>query len=37
MGLDRKTGESISGVKGEVYKGTSVSSARLRLKNEHGS
>jgi len=29
VGLDRETGESISGVEGEVYKETSISSARL--------
>jgi len=28
--LDGETGESVSGVEEEVYKGTSVSSTRLR-------
>ena len=37
VGLDRETGEGISGAKEEVYKRTSVSSTRLRQKNENGS
>jgi len=30
VGLDKETGESISGVEVEVYKETSISSATLR-------
>jgi len=32
VGLDRRTGENIQEVKGEVYKRTSVGSTRLRQK-----
>ena len=37
MGLDRKVGEGTQGVKRNVYKRASVSSTRLRQKNENGS
>jgi len=35
--MDRETGKSIQGAKIKVYQGTSVSSTRLRQKNENGS
>jgi len=32
--LDRKTGKGVSEVEEEIHKGTGISSARLRQKNE---
>ena len=37
IGLDRKAGEDIQRVEGEVYKRTSVNSTRLRQKREYKS